>query len=47
MNLLQRIRLVCAADPFVPFIIRDSGGMSWPIEARECLTVLGGDAHFW
>ncbi|MEY3023798.1 MAG: hypothetical protein RJA16_624 [Planctomycetota bacterium] len=44
MNLLQRIRLVSAADPFVPFTIRDSGGMAWPIEARECLTVLGGDA---
>lgn len=39
MNLLQRIRLVSAADPFVPFTIRDSGGMAWPIEARECLTV--------
>ena len=44
MNLLQRIRLVSAADPFVPFTIRDSGGMAWHIEARECLTVLGRDA---
>lgn len=44
MNLLKRIRLVSAADPFVPFTIRDTSGMAWRIEARECLTVLGGDA---
>lgn len=44
MNLLKRIRLVSAADPFVPFTIRDTSGMASRIEARECLTVLGGDA---
>lgn len=44
MNLLQRIRSVSAADPFVPFTIHDTSGMAWRIEARECLTVLGGDA---
>jgi len=44
MNLLDRIRVVSAADHFVPFVIRDSGGGGWRIDARECLTVHDGGA---